>query len=304
MRINILVNEVFDGWEPTDKRLGGTEESVVRWSEELASRGHKVQVFRNPKEWLAPTHYNGVAYAPSKMYMGGGEVCINVKNSEVKPKEPTLYLTNELDATDKDLSKYNGVIWPSHWAKDNIPVNNDNIFVVPHGYDPKLIKPGEKVKNRCLYASSPDRGLETLERIWPSVVDKVPDAHLFVTYNGQIDAPNVTSGEFTEEEMNELYNTSEFWLHPANGGELFCITGIKAQAAQTIPVYFPVMALTETVKAGIPCMDARDMYNKLVEVMGDTYTKKRLRRELSRQEYPTWEKSTDILESVIMSLWK
>lgn len=302
MRINFLVNHVAGGWEPTDARLGGTEESVVRWAETLTDLGHAVNVFYNGREgWSMRSSYEA-AYWPREDYQGGGDVCINIKSPEVGPEEPTIYFTNETDAGSKDLSMYAGVAWPSEWAADNIHVNNPRKFVVPHGYDPSKIYYRRKVPKQCLYASSPDRGLNTLAQIWPSVVEKHPDAHLYVTYGGQIDAPNVTCGEFTEEEMNQLYIDSEFWLHPANGGELFCISGLKAQAARCIPVYFPIMALQETVKAGVRCTDARDMYNKLVELMGDEDEKAEHRRQFRFLKFPTWDDSTNRLLEVIESV--
>lgn len=305
MRINFLVNEVAGGWEPTDKRLGGTEESVVRWAKEFGRRGHTVYVYRNGRMSECDMGQNGITgpnvwFMERNGYKGGGDICINIKSSEIAPKEPTLYLTNETNASDLDLSKYLGVIWPSQWCVDNIPVNNPNVFIVPHGYDHTKIYPKDKVQKRCLYASSPDRGLETLGMIWPSVVAQHPDAELYVTYGGKLDAPNVISGEFTEEEMNELYNTSDLWLHPCNGGELYGITGIKAQAAGAIPVYFPTMALSETVKAGVPCVDERDMYFNILELMDNVHARFKLRQKLASIHQPNWEDSTNALESVII----
>lgn len=308
-KINFLVNEVAGGWEPTDTRLGGTEESVVRWAEELALRGHQVSVYKNGREYgLSETVLsNGgfVNYYPRELYLThpSRDICINIKSSDVDQKEPTLYLTNEVDATRHDLSKFAGVIWPSQWADENIPVNNPQRFILPHGYDPEKIFYRRKVPKQCLYASSPDRGLETLEQIWPAIVEQHPDAHLYVTYGGKIDAPNVTCGEFSEDEMNQLFIDSEFWLHPANGGELYCISGIKAQVTRAIPVYFPVMALQETVRAGVPCKDAREMYERLISLMDDEDEKAEYRRKFRFLKYPTWADSTtrllEIVEKVV-----
>lgn len=311
MKINFLLNEVAYvdyktlevvwGWEPTDKRLGGTEESVVRWAEELAERGHNVRIYKNGPSALSETmlpdgHY--VNYYPRESYKGGGDICINIKSSEIDPKEPTLYLTNEMDATGKDLSKYLGVIWPSQWAVDNIPVNNTT-YILPHGYDKTKIYPKKKVPKQCFYSSSPDRGLETLEQIWPSIVDQHPDAHLYVSYGAKTGLPNTTSGEFSEEEMNELYNRSDIWLHPCSGGELFGISGIKAQAASAVPVYFPTMALAETIKDGVSCTDARDMYTKLNDLLGDEDKKATIRKRLAKIRQPNWQTSTDQLLAII-----
>lgn len=294
MRVNFLVNEVANGWEPTDTRLGGTEESVVRWAEELVKRGHEVEVYKNASEYLDSV-YKGVGYSERWRYEGGGDVCINIKSSEVDPKEPTLYLTNETDATNKDLSKYLGVIWPSEWCVDNIPVNNPKTFVLPHGYDPEAIYPDKKVPKQCFYASSPDRGLETLLEAWPKVHEAHPDATLILTYGGKSDLPGVISlGECDEDTMNEVYKTSEYWLHPCNGGELYCITGIKAQAAGCWPVIIPTMALSETVKYGK--FSTKETYaDDLVAELGQTHL-------IPAVSLPTWESTTDELLKIIESV--
>lgn len=302
MKISLLVNEVSGGWEPTDTRLGGTEESVVQWAKRLHAKGHQVIVYRNGDQ---DQNYNGVIYVDRNRYAGGSDVTVNIKSSEIAPLEPTLYLTNETDATDKDLSAYDAVIWPSKWAAQNIPVNNRNVLIVPHGYNPEDIYPADKVNKRCLYASSPDRGLEDLAVIWPSVVEAHPDAQLFVTYGGEIDAPNVNClGSVDEETINELYQTSDFWLHPCTGGELFGITAIKAQAAQCIPVYIPTMALSETVQSGFPVKDTREMLDTLIRIMDNQQVKADVRKKMSRLKLPDWDFSTNELEKCIIRAWK
>jgi glycosyltransferase involved in cell wall biosynthesis len=324
VRINFLVNEVASGWKPTDTQLGGTEESVVRWAEELARQGHVVMVYHNSndEDWDDFTYrsehrgsrgdgtYNGVWYTPREAYTNPeaydpieGAVCINIKSSEVKPKEPTIYFTNETDASDLDLNEYSAVIWPSRWSRDNIPVNNDRTFVVPHGYDPKKIYPSKKIPKQCLYASSPDRGLETLLRSWPRVHAAHPDATLKVTYGApSYDIPGVEFlGEVTEEKMNQLYRESDIWTHPASGGELFCITGVKAQAAGCIPVVIPTMALSETVKYGY-FADTRNYTETLARALSEDKARSDIRSSLAQEKFVTWEGSTSRLLKVIDSV--
>lgn len=290
---------------PDASRLGGTEESIVEWANVL-SKEYKVQVFSN---FMAdePFIYRGAVYFPRNRYLEkvGEEpgITVNVKSYDIEVVEPSVYLTNEVDAYKHDLSAFKYVVFPSQWAVDNIPVNADTV-IVPHGFDPEEIYPSIKVKNQCLYSSSPDRGLDTLAQIWPSIVEQHPDAHLYVTYGGSIDAPNVTCiGEVSEHIMNGLYQNSDIWLHPCNGGELFGMSAVKAQVAAAIPVYFPTMALQETVLVGEKCTDARDMYNKLVALMGNEERKKELRKQLYDLQLPNWEVSTALLEQVILDAW-
>lgn len=302
MVIRFLVNNIYDGWMPDGSRLGGTEESIVEWANVL-SKEYRVQVFSNFMS-DEPFIYRGAVYFPRNCYLEqvGKErgVTVNVKSFDIEPVEPSVYLTNEVDANRHDLADFKYVILPSQWAVDNIPVNAPT-RIVPHGFDPEEIYPSIKVKNQCLYSSSPDRGLDTLEQIWPSIHEKHPDAHLIVTYGGTIDAPNVTCiGEVSQSIMNGLYQNSDIWLHPCNGGELFGMSAVKAQAAAAIPVYFPTMALSETVLVGEKCTDARDMFTKLDALMGDEDRKKKLRKDLYELKLPNWEVSTALLEQVIM----
>lgn len=290
---------------PDATRLSGTEESIVEWAD-ILSHKHKVQVFSNFMS-DQPFEYRGATYYPRNQYLeevGKKQgVTVNVKSYDIEPVEPSVYLTNETDATRHDLSDFSYVIWPSQWAVDNIPVNAPT-RIVPHGYDPDTIYPSIKVPKQCLYASSPDRGLDTLERIWPSVIEQHPDAHLIVTYGGSISAPNTTCvGQVSKNTMDRLFQASDFWLHPCNGGELFGMTAVKAQAAEAIPVYFPTMALQETVQVGVPCSDERDMYQKLVDLLDDEDAKKNYRRELRSLNLPNWDVSTALLESVILEAW-
>lgn len=299
MQISFLVNEVSGGWSPTDKFLRGTEESVVKWAEGLEKKGNRVEVYHNSPDG----HYeefNNVIYLPRDSYIGGGDICINVKCSDIQPRERALYLTNETDASRLDLRSFDAVIWPSRWAMDNIGVNNPNVFVVPHGYDPEAIYPGKKTPKQCFYASSPDRGLTTLLDCWPRVIEAHPDATLIVTYGVTgINLPGVTClGDVPEEMMNDVYRSSDVWCHPCSGGELFCITGIKAQASGCVPVYIPTMALQETVQNGFPT-DVEHYADTLIQVLDDSDARSLTRRKMFQAHYVDWEESSDMLMKTI-----
>ncbi len=295
--IKFLVNVVAGGWSPRDTRLGGTEESVVEWSKQLANRGHHVEVYYNG----LPDIYDGVFYIPREMYIGGDGVTVNVKSSDIPPQEPTWYLTNETDAKDKDLSAYTGIILPSKWAYDNLHIEHPNMRILSHGYDPAKIyyDKEQKIENMCLYASSPDRGLVNLIDLWPQVVEQVPSAQLIVTYGGQIDTPNtICMGDIDDDTMSQLFREADIWVHPCNGGELFCISGIKAQVSGAIPVFYPVMALAETVRHGFRCDNSSFVFH-LVNLMNSNKKKSDMRYKLREEHYMTWEETAIILERML-----
>ena len=127
MVVRFLVNNIFQGWMPDDSRLGGTEESIVEWADILSAK-YKVEVFSNFMS-EEPFIYRGAVYYPRNRYLeqAGKKpgVTVNVKSFDIDPVEPSIYLTNEVDATRHDLSGFEYCILPSQWAVDNIPVNTD-----------------------------------------------------------------------------------------------------------------------------------------------------------------------------------
>lgn len=297
-RVTYICNPVFTygkiGWSPNDDFLAGTEESVREWAWRTKERGFDVEVYYNGQ----PAEYKGVHFLPYEAYIPG-DIEVNVKHMDFRHHDPknVWYLTNEMDIAQKEkvLSQYAGVILPSKWAMDNLHYHG-NIKIVPHGYDKTLIYPEKKMSKQCLYASSPDRGLYELLDLWPEVVKRDPEAFLIVTYGGiQTTAPNVMfMGHVDEATMSTIYNTSDFWLHTCNGGELFCMAAIKAQVALAIPVYYPVMALTETVRRGVRTTSG-DFVNDLVSVMNNKVLQQQIRYHLQTEDYADWSESTRIL---------
>lgn len=294
MKINFVVNPVFDGWSPEYDRLGGTEESVVEWSKRLTARGHHVTVYGN----VPSDDFDGIPYRTYSDYVPADRT-VNVKYHGFETPEPTWYLSNETNIRDLRLDNYKGVILPSKWALDHLNAHHDRIRIVPHGYNHDEIYPEAKIENQCLYSSSPDRGLSELQRMWHEVVERVPNAQLIVTYNGIIDAPNsMCLGDTDEETMNHLYRTSDFWLHPCLGGELFCMAAVKAQVSKAIPVVYPTMALQETVRNGIKT-DPKHFVDDLVAIMENKHKQGWIRTKMEYEPFADWDESTRILERVL-----
>ena len=297
--IRFLVNPIGTygepGWAPDQTFLAGTEESVMQWARQFHKKGYKTEVYYDGLE----RNFEGVDYLPREKYHGGDGVTINVKSSDIEPQEPTWYLTNETNARLLDLSKFDGVILPSKWAFDNLEIEHPNIGILAHGYDSELVYRDKKIRNQCLYSSSPDRGVSNLIYYWPQVVEQVPDATLIVTYDGKLDTPNTMClGKVDAATMAELYRTSEFWLHPCNGGELFCMAAINAQAAGALPVYFPTMALSETVRHGV-ATNPKNFVKDLVTLMGDRKWQQDMRYKLGEEYFMNWSDTANVLENII-----
>ena len=301
--IAFICNPVFtyetEGWSPHDTFLAGTEESVREWATNIKKRGYDVTVYYNGQ----PTEYGGVQYKGYADYVPHDKE-VNVKYLEFEHANDknVWYLTNETDIAEKDVSRFAGVIFPSKYALDKLGFVG-RARVVPHGYNSTALYADKKTKFQCLYASSPDRGFSELERLWPQVVELEPRATLLVTYGIKPrDMPNTMFlGSVDDDLMNQLFRTSDFWLHPCIGGELFCMSAVKAQVCQTIPVIYPTMALAETVRYGIRC-DKDNYVEKLVEIMHDKAHQKILRYKLAVEPFSDWEDSTEKLIRAIGAL--
>ena len=289
MNISILTNPVAGGWSPWDTRLGGSEESYVEWAVHLAKRGHNVTVYHNGKHG----NYSGVDFCDRSDYKPGG-VTLNCNYPTAPVVGPTIYFNNLVDASAYNFEAFQEVVHPSNYAREHVGITHPRQTIVPHGYDSTTIyyNPEEKVPHTVLYASSPDRGLSELEKVWPQVVEKVPDAQLLVTYDGHILGPNVIHlGSVNMADMADLFVSSDIWCHPALGGELFGMSGVKAQVAGCWPVYYPTMALTETVKYGTTTNPS--------DLAGDLVTALQGHPEMPKLHFADWDESTDLLEKVL-----
>lgn len=291
MKVSFICNYIAinDGWSPWDTRIGGSEEFIVEVSKRLEDN-HDVMVYHNGQHGV----YHGVTYRDHSEYRPG-DITINVNYPEFKPQGKTIYWTS-LDKN-PDLKAFDAVCVISQYQRDNCHIEHKNIHLVPPGYDPEKIYPDKKVSKQCFYASSPDRGLNTLLEAWPSVVAAHPDATLLLTYGAPpVSLPGVISlGEVDEDTINEIYRTSDIWCHPANGGELYCMTGIKAQAARCWPVIIPIMALDETVEYGT-FSTKQDYAQDLIATLD-------AKREAPSLKYPTWQDTTNKLEELIQSVY-
>lgn len=287
MKISYICNYIYlnDGWSPWDDRVGGSEEFIIETSKRLVAMGHDVKVFHNGKHG----NYCGVEYLDHAEY-APGDVTINVNYPESEPQGKTFLWTSLTQHP--DLSKFDAVGYISEYAKNNTGIKHDNLHYLPPGYDETQVYPGKKIAKQCFYASSPDRGLGTLLEAWPEVYEQHPDATLILTYGADVSLPGIINlGNVDDDTMNEVYRSSEVWCHPCNGGELYCMTGIKAQASGCWPVIIPTMALSETVKYGT--FTTKEQYAEVLSaVLDDVPTPE-------KHSYSTWSDTTANLANVL-----
>ncbi len=136
-----------------------------------------------------------------------------------------------------------------------------------------LKKPAvKKVPYRCVYASSPDRGLARLLSLWPAILKTEPAAELHVAYgwetmdkmiaSGRGDLAHfkadmtkriessegvVWRGRLGQQDLANLYSEAWLWLYPTDFLEVSCISAMEAMAGGAVPITTKCGALTETV---------------------------------------------------------
>jgi glycosyltransferase involved in cell wall biosynthesis len=130
----------------------------------------------------------------------------------------------------------------------------------------------ERHANRFIYASSPDRGLDTLLEIFPLIREVLPDAELHVYYGfDNWDKFIANSGDERQKEYRDRifaglsqpgvfhhgrvgqdalaleFLKSEYWFYPTRFTETYCITALEAQMAGAICICTNLSGLTTTV---------------------------------------------------------
>lgn len=135
---------------------------------------------------------------------------------------------------------------------------------------------GDRQKNKFIYASSPDRGIDTLMQMWPKIKNQINDAELHIYYgwamldrivamsNGThplMDYKNrvvelyesvkhldVTwHDRVSRSELQTVETTCDKLLYPTHFLETFCITAIECQMNGVLPLVNPIGALPEVI---------------------------------------------------------
>jgi len=176
------------------------------------------------------------------------------------------------------LKKWNnyidGCVCLTEWHKaiflDKYPDLNNKITLINNGLDLKsfpIIDTNKKIKNKFIYTSRPDRGLNILLKLWPQIIKTIPDATLTISTYGifpstpeevimksVIDAtPSINYlGKLNVEQLYNEMSSSEFWLYPTHWPETSCITALEMLMSEVICLYYPVAGLPFTIdKYGI-----------------------------------------------------
>jgi FkbM family methyltransferase len=168
--------------------------------------------------------------------------------------------------------KITGCVCQTEWHKKlfvtNYPMLKDKIFVINNGIIlDKFINKPVKIPNRFIYTSCSERGLERLLKLWPQIIEKIPDAELYISsYNrfpsnefefrlrDFIDRHEGVKhvGSLNKAQLYEMMASAEYWLYPTSFSETSCITAMEMLMSEVICIYYPLAGLNNTLgKYGI-----------------------------------------------------
>jgi glycosyltransferase involved in cell wall biosynthesis len=169
---------------------------MIQVSRSLARLGHEVIAFYNV---AYPAKYDGVDYLPMSSFVPlvttlEHDALISWDNSDAfrfadraRMRVLAFQLNNAMVGVfDHAVDLY---MHPSEWHVDRFCAMYPEMSRkkcrarITNGIDPlRYVAEVPREPHRVIYSSSPDRGLHHLLRIWPQVLEKVPDAELNVFY--------------------------------------------------------------------------------------------------------------------------
>ena len=198
--------------------------------------------------------------------------------------------------------------------------------IIPNGIDTNRFRPDlepipsmkDKKRKNILFVGrfDPRKGLKFILQAMPSIVERVPDAHLTVIGGGPLEkwykkqvAPEVASnisfvGFVSPEELPRYYVSSDIYVSPATGGESFGIVLLEAMAsgvpvlASDIPGYRTVM---EDGVEGmfVPPEDPEAIADKVVELLNAPELRARMGKSGRKKAVNlySWPRVTEQVES-------
>ena len=176
---------------------------------------------------------------------------------------------------EKDLEKIDHFIFLTKWQRINALKNYNfltkynfynKIITINNGIDYDLIqsckKNIKKVKNRFIYSSNPERGLDKILNLWTKIQDNLENPTLYISYAYgnfdnkllvKIDELNKkTQSIFFMNKLNSidlysLMHSCEFWFYPTDFLETSCITSLEVLCCSIIPFYNNIGGLHNTL---------------------------------------------------------
>lgn len=287
----------FEKWDfrtPDTTGIGGSETSHIEMAWRLARRGHEVISYTTIPADCPPEH-DGVKWRDIKdadfsqpgiwILYRCPEVLDNFQKEHPEQIIWLMCQDVQYDAfNEQRIAKTDKVlpISPSHaeYLLHVFPYMTDKLWITSNGIRGDLIRELEADKNqvrfphRIVYASSPDRGLVPLLKIFRKAKEFVSDLELDIYYGFNnidklskiyrsfkkmkaevmrlADFPGIhLRGRANQRELYRALFSAGLWVYPTDFTETSCINCMEAQALGAIPITRPLWALKDNIAHGI-----------------------------------------------------
>ena len=264
------IGPAVEPWDPTTpdtKGIGGSETACVEMARELAALGHDVKVYGE----LPNQHYdkfNGVHYIPWQqartplvcdVFISSRVAAVMERPKDVQAAVKLLWVHDVNVGPDgpdmqRWLMRFDRILCLSNWHKDHFVgtypgLDPARVLVTRNGIRPERFATEQEKRNRLIFSSSPNRGLDTLLHNFPFIKSRVPDAELHVYYGfdcwetfakmrndvgelaeiqrykdliARAPAGVHSHGRVNQRELAEAFMRSKVWAYPTNFPETSC----------------------------------------------------------------------------------
>jgi len=163
----------------------------------------------------------------------------------------------------------------------------------------------EKVKNRIIFSSVPDRGLQYLNKYWDTIKNKIPDVSLVITSDyrlwgaGALNEKHRLSwlskenieflGAVNRQRLLEEELKADLFVYPCVYDEFFCISCAEAQFAGAYPITSGRGALQTTNMGRVLLANPEDVrnaglwINSVVEILSDRNALQSLQKQVQKK---------------------
>lgn len=289
--ITIVHINNFEAWDPETLYKnggGGSETACIELSTVWAKLGYKVTVYAEPP--VDNTVFNGVTWRKFETINFSDRF-----NIFISLRGPSLFTDYQIEANKKFLwlqdimipemytpdlvDQLDKIIVLSKYHREtgyNVP--ESKFYYTTNGINLRLVEEIEaenikRIKNKCVYISSADRGLQPLVKMWPEIKKQVKDADLSWAYGWNSwnairnkegnkfkntlikDMKNAgvhELGRISKRDLYRLLLSASYHTYPLVGpAETSCIAVMESQALGAFPITTGITALEETQQFGI-----------------------------------------------------
>ena len=283
MKIAFIALSGPASWNDTNLAtgLGGSEAMVTLYAREFA-KSHEVTCFTNNSQ---PGTYNGVEWRDASEIGGHYDVAVSLRTpaplARVSATVRALF-ANDQGCPALPSAVFNGVCNQIITISQHQTARYKGLYP---SIPPTLFFPssagvewnayGEELPRnpaQCMYTSTLERGMMHFERLWPRILEQVPQANLVITSGFQLygmsndeakrqygvyfdritNLPHVEYvGPVPRKELQRLQLASGVWLYPTDYEEQCCISALEAMSAREALVTTALAALPERVTNGV-----------------------------------------------------